>query len=63
MASQDFMTPPQLAERLGLPEGTLAQWRYHRKGPAFHKIGRHVRYSVSDIECWEATQRTACGAA
>jgi excisionase family DNA binding protein len=59
----DFLTPPELAKREGIPEGTLAQWRYQRKGPAFHKVGRHVRYRLADVEAWEATLRVECGGA
>jgi excisionase family DNA binding protein len=37
---------------LGVPVGTLANWRYQGKGPRFVKVGRHVRYRRSDVEAW-----------
>lgn len=51
------MTPKEAASHLRLPERTLAQWRYLGKGPAYHKIGVHVRYDELDLEAWIATQR------
>jgi excisionase family DNA binding protein len=48
-----LFTPKQAAEFLGVPEGTLAQWRSQRRGPAFIKLeGRLVRYRVSDLEAY-----------
>jgi Helix-turn-helix domain len=29
---------------LGIPVGTLYQWRHRRKGPPAAKVGRHLRY-------------------
>jgi excisionase family DNA binding protein len=46
-----LLTPRQAADFLGVPEGTLAQWRSQRRGPSFIKLeGRLVRYRVSDVE-------------
>lgn len=50
--------PPELAEYLSIPEHTLAQWRYQRLGPAWHRVGRHVRYSWADVERWLGEQRS-----
>ncbi|MGO9591535.1 MAG: helix-turn-helix transcriptional regulator [Candidatus Acidiferrales bacterium] len=48
-----LLTPKQAAECLGIPEGTLAQWRSQRRGPAFIKMeGRLVRYRASDLESY-----------
>lgn len=41
-----------LAEHLGVPEATLAQWRWSGVGPRYVKIGRHVRYRWSDVHRW-----------
>lgn len=39
---------------------TLEKWRQNGKGPAFLKIGRSVRYRMSDIEAWlEQCRRTS----
>ncbi len=46
-----LLTPKQAAEFLCIPEGTLAQWRSQRRGPAFIKLeGRLVRYRTRDLE-------------
>jgi excisionase family DNA binding protein len=49
--SPRLLTPKEAAEFLGVPEGTLAQWRSQRRGPSYFKLeGRLVRYRASDLE-------------
>lgn len=51
--SDALLMPKQAAELLGLPKGTLAQWRSQRRGPPYIKLeGRLVRYRRSDLEEW-----------
>jgi excisionase family DNA binding protein len=46
-----LLTPAKAAEFLGVPTGTLAQWRSQRRGPPYIKLeGRLVRYRHSDLE-------------
>jgi excisionase family DNA binding protein len=52
-----LLTPTEVAEMLGIPDRTLDQWRYLRRGPAFVKIGRHARYHPEDVAAWIAAQR------
>lgn len=52
---EPLATPEQLAEILDIPEHTLAQWRSQGKGPAFLRVGRHVRYSWPAVNAWLAT--------
>ena len=33
-------------------EGTLANWRHKGKGPKPYKIGRYVRYLLSEVLAW-----------
>ena len=40
----------------GIPVATLAQWRWRGVGPAYLKLGRHVRYDWADVEQWLAAQ-------
>lgn len=47
-----LLWPEQVAEMLGVPIGTLANWRYQGRGPGFLKVGRHVRYRRSDVAGW-----------
>lgn len=42
---------------LALSEVTLAQWRMHGKGPAFHRFGRQIRYKVGDLIAYMAARR------
>lgn len=42
----------QVAEYLGVPVGTLHQWRHKGTGPPGYKIGRHVKYRLSEVDAW-----------
>ncbi|MEV0626006.1 helix-turn-helix transcriptional regulator [Nonomuraea wenchangensis] len=44
--------PAEVAAFLGVPEATLRQWRYMRKGPRYSVVGKYVRYRWSDVERW-----------
>lgn len=48
-----------LKERLGVSFTiqTLANWRVAKRGPAYLKIGRAVRYNISDVEAWIEAQK------
>jgi excisionase family DNA binding protein len=51
-----LVTPKEAAEFLGVPEGTLAQWRSQRRGPTFVKLeGRLVRYRLADLDQYIAS--------
>ena len=46
----NLLTPAQAAEMLGVTIGTLAVWRCTARYPlSFIKIGRRVKYRLSDI--------------
>lgn len=50
-----LLTTAQAAERLGLAEQTLANWRVARKGPAYVRIGgRTIRYRASALDAYIA---------
>ena len=51
-SADTMMSPAELSELLRLPLGTLANWRYLRRGPTFLHVGRHVRYRRSDVDRW-----------
>ncbi|GGK89926.1 hypothetical protein JOE58_000762 [Curtobacterium luteum] len=44
-----LVTPAEAAAFLLTTVGTLAQWRYLRRGPAYIKVGRSVAYRLSDL--------------
>lgn len=50
--TNDLLTPPQVAEILGLKVQTLALWRLHRKELPFLHVGRLVRYRRQAVEDW-----------
>lgn len=52
MTTDPLLTPDEVAELLGIPTGTLANWRYQRLGPTYLRVGRHVRYRRADVETW-----------
>ena len=41
---------------LGVPVGTLYQWRYTGTGPKAYRLGKHLRYRQADVEAWLADQ-------
>jgi hypothetical protein len=45
-------TPYEMARLYGIPAGTLANWRYLKKGPKFFKVGKTVLYFMVDFENW-----------
>lgn len=45
-----LLTPEELANLIGIPTATLAQWRYRKCGIPYLRIGRLVRYSEADVE-------------
>lgn len=49
---EKFLSPSELAERLGVPQKTLAEWRSNGTGPAYQRVGRHVRYAPSAVNAW-----------
>lgn len=50
--SEKLLTSDEVAEWLQIPVRTLDEWSYHKKGPAYYKIGRHRRYRASDVQAW-----------
>lgn len=45
-----LLTPEDVSAYLVIPVKTLADWRTKRTGPAFMRMGVHVRYRQSDID-------------
>lgn len=46
-----FLTPEELAKRLSMKVGSLANWRTQGKGPKYVP-GRPILYPVSEVEAW-----------
>jgi predicted DNA-binding transcriptional regulator AlpA len=56
IATHQLLDGETVSTWIGIPAGTLAQWRYLGKGPAYVKVGRHVRYRAEDVDAWLASQ-------
>jgi hypothetical protein len=46
----EFLTTLDAGKYLGRSIRTLATWRQNGYGPAFHRIGGAVRYSLEDLD-------------
>ncbi|MBT2567712.1 DNA-binding protein [Arthrobacter sp. ISL-85] len=58
------MKPAELSIRIETSTAVLANWRYLGIGPKFIKLGRSIRYRVTDVEAWlDAQTRQQTGAA
>ena len=52
-----FLSGPEAASFLALSEKQLRNWRCAGGGPAYHKVGRRVVYSVDDLKTFMAEFR------
>lgn len=60
MATDPKLTEASAAEELGLAASTLRRWRArppHGGGPKYLKLGRAVRYRLSDLREFEAARQ------
>ena len=54
--SQRLWSIDDVSEFLGVPVGTLRQWRYVGTGPRAYRVGRHLRYSQAEVSRWLEAQ-------
>ncbi len=54
--AEPLMSIEDLAEFLGIPTGTIHQWRHKGKGPKGFRVGRWVRFERSEVERWVREQ-------
>ncbi len=54
---EPLLSIEDLADYLGIPVTTLYDWRVDGKGPCGIRVGRHVKFAVSDVRDWLAQQR------
>lgn len=59
--ADNLFTLGEVAKLLRIPPATLRYWRHQHTGPRSFRIGRHVRYSRTDVEAWLRDQRDADG--
>ncbi len=51
-----FFSPAELANYLDLPVNTIYRWNHAGGGPKRLKVGKHVRYRLSDVNRWLEAQ-------
>jgi excisionase family DNA binding protein len=49
-------TREEVAEYLGVPSTTLAQWAHRGKGPEYIRVGRFARYDWRSVTEWLGQQ-------
>src|SRR4051794_23543093 len=54
-SSPAYITTAEAARYLGVSQATLEHWRQLRIGPRFIRIGRSIRYRVSDLDAYMVT--------
>jgi len=55
---ETYLSPEELAKKLHVTIGTLANWRSAAIGPAFVKVGkRKILYGLTDVEDYMAANR------
>ncbi|HVV09238.1 helix-turn-helix domain-containing protein [Amycolatopsis sp.] len=50
--SEKLLSISDLSEYLGVPKGTLYQWRTKGYGPQGRRVGKYVRYRPEDVDAW-----------
>ncbi|MEM6288803.1 MAG: helix-turn-helix domain-containing protein [Bacteroidota bacterium] len=55
---REFLGTPEAAEHIGISKAQMEEWRSKGAGPAYHKVGRRVVYSVADLRAFVARGRT-----
>lgn len=51
-STERLLTVSEVAEWLGIREGTLRYWRHVHRGPRSLSVGGAIRYRANDIEAW-----------
>ncbi|MCW2787347.1 MAG: phage transcriptional regulator, AlpA [Marmoricola sp.] len=54
---EPLMSIDDLAAYLGVPVTTIYDWRVSGKGPCAIRVGRHLKFAVSDVRDWVERQR------
>ncbi len=50
--AERLWTIEDVSAYLGIPVGTLYQWRTKGYGPAGRRMGKYVRYRPADVRAW-----------
>ncbi len=52
-----LLSKEALAEYLSVPVGTVDEWMAKGTAPSFHRVGKHVRFSLEDVHAWLETRK------
>ena len=53
LMGQMLLTSQEVADQLGITEGTLRNWRYEGEGPKYVKLRKRlVRYRLADVQAY-----------
>ena len=50
--STRLLSTDEVARLLVVPVATLYTWRYKGTGPKAYRVGKHLRYRLSDVLAW-----------
>jgi predicted site-specific integrase-resolvase len=62
LTTDPVLPPPDIAELLDVSVRTLEFWRYQGRGPAFIRVGKRIRYRLSDVEAYLQANRQSAEA-
>jgi len=54
---EPLLSVAELADYLGVPVGTVYDWRSNGSGPVGYRFGKHVKFAVSDVRAWVEAAR------
>jgi len=54
---EPLLTVGELSSVLGVPVGTIYDWRTRGEGPVAHRFGKHLKFAVSDVRAWMDMRR------
>jgi excisionase family DNA binding protein len=49
---EKLMTSVELAGMMGVHRSTPKKWRREGRGPRYLKLGKSVRYALTDVQAW-----------
>ncbi|EAQ28642.1 hypothetical protein NAP1_13623 [Erythrobacter sp. NAP1] len=54
---REYLNIEEAADFIGVSRQTLDRWRMEATGPAVHRVGRRVLYSLADLRAFMETHR------
>ena len=55
--AREYLNIKEAADFIGVSRQTLDLWRMNAQGPAVHRVGKRVLYSITDLHSFMADQR------